>query len=184
MENSLGLDVHGAAESQDQGQLSDTTRSTASLRVHRQEDTAVSWGVLANTAEQDGSKGATDSWGPAEAEDSWGPAEAEVSWGPAEAEDSWGSLEEASTTVKDDISKKDRDDSWGTLEEEGNTTQKDDKSKKEKGTPYVPAAPPTRVSTRYDFSSYPTDVFSLYRLRCHRRNLQNEWKRYGFKMRK
>ena len=166
MENSLGLDVHGAAESQDQGQLSDTTRSTASLRVHRQEDTAVSWGVLANTAEQDGSKGATDSWGP------------------AEAEDSWGSLEEASTTVKDDISKKDRDDSWGTLEEEGNTTQKDDKSKKEKGTPYVPAAPPTRVSTRYDFSSYPTDVFSLYRLRCHRRNLQNEWKRYGFKMRK
>ena len=189
MKNSLGLDVHGvhgAAESQEQGQPSDTTRSTASPPIEpKKEDTEFSWGVSVDTTEPkeedtefswgvsvdttEPKKEDTGlSWGVSvdttepkkeDAEFSWGVSvdtakrgdskrDTDINWGQTLVEDSWGSLEEASTTVRVDKSRKETNNRRSTLED-GNTTQRDDRLKKDKGTPYVPAAPPARVSTKY-----------------------------------
>jgi hypothetical protein len=145
MQNSLGLDVHGEAETQGRGQSPDFVLSTSSSpKSDHPEDTELRWGVLAEagTNQQD------DMWTRG-TEDSWGiPAETSTTeqgdiWNKG-AEDNWGTVEEANPTQNDVASKKDKE---AGLEEEVGTTQKDDKSKKDKGTPYVPAKPPVRVGT-------------------------------------
>ncbi|KAF8514020.1 hypothetical protein JB92DRAFT_2920540 [Gautieria morchelliformis] len=146
MQNSLGLDVHGAAESQGQedtefrwGVLAEAgTTEQDDAESQGQEDAELRWGAEAGTTQQDDvwTGGADNSWGissTTEQDDIWNKG----------AVDSWGTLEEASSAQNDVAPKKDKE--VGLEEEEPGTTQKDDKSKKDKGTPYVPATPPARA---------------------------------------
>jgi hypothetical protein len=137
----------------------DTEASRGKLANTTQGDTVESWGAV-----EEPQNDKIETWGTVEEPQSWGTVDKLQSWDtvdkPQKVGKAKGTVDKPrkvgkvkgtvdSTTEgpqKDDDRSKDREDSWGTPDEPS-TSHKDDKSKKDKGIPYVPAAPPARVRT-------------------------------------